>query len=241
MRTVTSRRAPAIGRSQKSKRKNRPRVRSINHLVRGREVSLGRGQTQRLGRLEIGGQSILVRRLHRQVTGLRTLEDAIDVNGCASVFIGQFDVGAVGCRQLPELTRRYLHAERCCSYLDRLREEFRLWRRVGIEHDGDPRKVGSSFLEQIEPFAADREFVSAETGDIAARLPHARNETLCNRIGDRHEHNWHGACGLSDRGQVGRGGDQDQVRRCWPHLGRKGPLVNRKGTTTLLHRERVLS
>jgi hypothetical protein len=61
-------------------------------------------------------------------------------------------------------------------------------------------------------FTAEREFEQAETGDIAARLLHARNEALRDRVGDLHEHDWHGASSLHDRRQVARGTGQDQVR-----------------------------
>jgi hypothetical protein len=69
-----------------------------------------------------------------------------------------------------------------------------------------------NFLEQIKPFTAEREFEQAETGDIAARLLHARNEALRDRVGDLHEHDWHGASSLHDHRQVDRGTGQDQVR-----------------------------
>src|SRR5947209_2648521 len=52
---------------------------------------------------------------------------------------------------------------------------------------------GRNFPEQTKPFAAEREFEQAESGDIAARLIHARNEALRDRIGDIHEHDRHGA------------------------------------------------
>ena len=55
---------------------------------------------------------------------------------------------------------------------------------------GEPRR---DLLEQVEPFAADRELVHAEAGEVAAGLRQARNEALRNRIGDLHEHDRNGA------------------------------------------------
>ena len=97
-----------------------------------------------------------------------------------------------------------LHAERRRSGFDRAHEEFGLWRRVGVEHDGNAREAGRDFLEQIEPFATDRELGPAETGEVAARLRHGRNEALCDWIGDQHEYDRDCAGGLPDDLQINR-------------------------------------
>ena len=48
--------------------------------------------------------------------------------------------------------------------LDRAHKEFRLRRCIGVEHDSDAGEAGRNLLEQVEPFAADRELVQAEAG-----------------------------------------------------------------------------
>jgi hypothetical protein len=88
----------------------------------------------------------------------------------------------------------------------------RLWRHFGIEHDSDACEAGRSLLKQVDPLATDREFVGAETGEIAARLRQARNETLRDWVGDRKEHDRHCGGGLLDHHYAGRGISQDHVR-----------------------------
>src|SRR5262249_60685367 len=51
----------------------------------------------------------------------------------------------------------HLYAKRWRRSLDRAHEEFRLGRRVWIEHDAHPGELGRHLLEQVDPFAANRE------------------------------------------------------------------------------------
>ena len=51
----------------------------FDHLVGAREQAIWHGETERLRGLEIDHQLILGWRLHGQISGLLTLEDAIDV------------------------------------------------------------------------------------------------------------------------------------------------------------------
>jgi hypothetical protein len=91
-----------------------------------------------------------------------------------------------------------LDAERGRRSLDRAHKEFRLRRGVGVEHDPDPNKRGRHFLEQTEPFPANRELINAEAGEIATRLRNAGDETLRDWIGDLQEDDWDGVTRLSD-------------------------------------------
>ena len=48
------------------------------------------------------------------------------------------------------------------------------------------RAAGRNLLEQAEPFAADRELVSREAGEVAARFRQVISEALRNRVRDQH-------------------------------------------------------
>jgi hypothetical protein len=77
-------------------------------------------------------------------------------------------------------------------------------------------------LEQFQPFPADAELENNKSGGVAARPRQAFDEAAADRVGDIHEHNWHGTGRLLQR-QHGRAADgQDNVRpgrdqfRCVP-------------------------
>ena len=72
----------------------------------------------------------------------------------------------------------------------------------GLNMTDDVGEAGRNFLEQIEPFAAEREFEQAESGEIAARL-HDRNEALLTGSAT-HEHDRDSTGGLLDNRQVDR-------------------------------------
>src|SRR5215510_15391734 len=76
----------------------------------------------------------------------------------------------------------YLHAKGWRRGLDRAHEEFRLGRRVWIEHDAHAGELGRNLLEQVEPLVADRELIHAEAGEIASRPCYVGDKTLCDRI-----------------------------------------------------------
>src|SRR6516165_8531941 len=79
-----------------------------------------------------------------------------------------------------------------------------------------------NLLEQIEPFAAGREFVGAEASQVAARLGQACNEALRDWIGDLHEDNRHSRGGLPDGFEIGRSRGEDRVRLQTDQLRRIG-------------------
>jgi hypothetical protein len=62
-------------------------ARLFDHLVGAREQCSRQVEAERRGGLQIDDQLVFGRRLHRQVGGLLTLEDAINVTGRASVVI----------------------------------------------------------------------------------------------------------------------------------------------------------
>src|SRR6516162_9482528 len=74
--------------------------------------------------------------------------------------------------------------------LDRSQEELVLRRARWIEHQADTRRLWRHLLEQVEPFAADGEFIKSDAGDVTARMGEAVNEpwatgsdTLANTMG----------------------------------------------------------
>ena len=64
-------------------RMRRSKVRLFDHLVGAGKQRRRHGQSKRLRRFEIDHQFVLGWRLHRQVSRLLALEDAIDVACCA--------------------------------------------------------------------------------------------------------------------------------------------------------------
>jgi hypothetical protein len=60
------------------------------------------------------------------------------------------------------------------------------------ERGGSLAQVRRNLLEQLQPFAGHRRLHSDETGDVAARLRKARDETAADRIGNVHKHNGDG-------------------------------------------------
>jgi len=62
---------------------------SFDDLVGAAKHCRGHHKAERLGGFEIDHQFVLVRRLHRQVSRLLALEDAVDVAGCVSILIDQ--------------------------------------------------------------------------------------------------------------------------------------------------------
>src|SRR6516164_4110413 len=92
------------------------------------------------------------------------------------------------------------------------RIKFGLRRGVGIEHNRYTREAGRNLLEQIEPFAANRELGPAETGEVAAGLGQACNEALRDWIRDPHENDRDRAGGLPDDLQVDSSHGQNHIR-----------------------------
>src|SRR5262245_28316827 len=66
----------------------------FDHLIGTVEQRGGDVEAERFGRFEIDHQHVLVRRLHRQISWLLALEDAVDVTGRAAVLVD--DIGSVG-------------------------------------------------------------------------------------------------------------------------------------------------
>ena len=60
----------------------------FDHLVGDREQPIGDLYVQRFGGLQVDHQFVLGWRLHREISRLLTLEDAIDIAGRASENIG---------------------------------------------------------------------------------------------------------------------------------------------------------
>src|SRR5271170_3525253 len=63
----------------------RPPRQLFDHLVGGGEQRLRHGEAERLGGLKVYDQLIFACILNWQITWLRTLEDAIDIDGRASI------------------------------------------------------------------------------------------------------------------------------------------------------------
>src|SRR5215469_4542435 len=63
-----------------------------------------------------------------------------------------------------------LHSERARGALKRADEELGLGGRVGVENESNVRKAGRNLLEQLDPFAADRELEGGKPGDVATRM-----------------------------------------------------------------------
>ena len=64
---------------------------SFDHLVGTREHGRRHVEAERFGGLEVDDEHVVGRRLYRQVCGLLTLEDAINVAGCAPVLVDRID------------------------------------------------------------------------------------------------------------------------------------------------------
>src|SRR5262249_21675486 len=64
-----------------------PSTPSFDHLVGGGEHRGGRVEAERLRRLEVDHQLVFGRRLHRQVSRVGALEDAVDVARRSSVLV----------------------------------------------------------------------------------------------------------------------------------------------------------
>src|SRR4029077_6664083 len=70
------------------------KLRSLDHLVGGREQRRWHGQAEHLGSLEIDNQLVFGRRLHRKIGRFLALENAVDVAGRAPELV--VDIGAEG-------------------------------------------------------------------------------------------------------------------------------------------------
>jgi hypothetical protein len=90
----------------------------------------------------------------------------------------------------------------------------------GIEHEGNAPEGRCDFLEQAKPFAADREFVGAEAGDVTNGSGKACDKALLDRVGYLNKHDGHCAGRLCNRRQVCCGSDEDHVRHLTNQLGR---------------------
>jgi len=95
------------------------------------------------------------------------------------------------------------------------RVEIRPKRGAGRRMGGNPESHGLALLvkSHFQPFPAHAVFMSHETGGIAAWSGKALDETGTDRIGDKWEHDRHGAGRLQQRSNRRSAMGQDDVRR----------------------------
>src|SRR5262249_5445791 len=62
--------------------------------------------------------------------------------------------------------------------------------RLRVEQEADPRNIRGDVFEQLYPFSGHRGVEIRKSRDVSTRLGEARDETLANGVGDRHEYDW---------------------------------------------------
>ena len=120
---------------------------------------------------------------------------------------------------MADIDRCHLHPNRRCQGVD-CTQVSDSGGDDGISEDCRARHSRRDFLEHLKPFPAHPVFERGKSGGVPHRLCQACDIAAADRIGDIHEHDWHGSARLLQRPHDRTARSQDDFRGECDQFGR---------------------